>query len=199
MREEGRQRASERYKSVGILPEEAFQRITAMATDLLVVPFAFLSFAHMGHFCVNSRRKKSYVSDVRDEEFSRATMIRGTEVLVVPDMQKDPRFTSARRVFDMIEPRFYAAASLIMPDGHPFGVFGILDDRLRSDWNDVHATILSDLADITVDEMELRRLIAAREKLQTMYTTKPKRVPASRGRSTFRTWWKSLLAEGGTK
>jgi GAF domain-containing protein len=57
--------------------------------------------------------------------------IRGREVLVVPDTERDPGFRSSRHVGWQVGMRFYAGAPLLTPEGRAIGTLCVFDTRPR--------------------------------------------------------------------
>lgn len=86
------------------------------------------------------------------------------DLLVIPDLTKDPR--SAQNPLVTGEPhiRFYAGAPLRSPDGHVLGSLCVIDGKPRPEGlSDIQATALRDLASQVMAQMELRRSVARHE------------------------------------
>jgi GAF domain-containing protein len=158
-----------RYQSLTNWPNEAFDRITRLTTDLLDVPFAFISLVYTDDVWFRDIAKRSSAAVIDKKQFP--AIISASKLVIVADVEQDSRFSIDRLVINNIKARFYAGAPLVMPDGQTFGVLGVFDTRVRSDWSEMQSTTLTDLAGITVDEMEFRRMIAKREQMKRIHVT----------------------------
>lgn len=81
--------------------------------------------------------------------------IRGRELLVVPDAEKDPRFRDNPLVTGDPGVRFYAGAPLITPEGQAIGTLCAIDRKPRA-LDARGAAILRSLADQVMHELEVR-------------------------------------------
>ncbi len=140
-------------------PEEAFDRLTRLATAVLRVPVALVSL-------VDSDRQffKSQVGLSEALARARQTPLKHSfckhavgsgEPLVVPDARRDPRFAQST-VFGagVIA---YAGIPLITSQGHALGTFCVVD-RQPHDWTEEEIALLRVLAASTMSEIELRSL-----------------------------------------
>ena len=131
-----------------------------MATDIFQTPFAFISLVESDRVWFKSHRGTS-VSEIRRDESLCARVIEGAGVLVIPDLRVDyPGNYDAMGL--LAEFRFYAGAPLRTLDRQNLGAVCVLDTQPRNDWDNFKTRVLEDLAAITVDEMELRRMSAGR-------------------------------------
>ena len=136
--------------------EEAFDRITRLAQKLFQVPIAVVTIID-GH---RSWFKSCYglegTEAPREHAFCNYT-IREHKPLVVLDATKDPRFD--KNPFVLVENgvRFYAGIPLQTRDGNNVGTFCLVDTKPRVFEAD-QVALLSDLARMVMDELELRML-----------------------------------------
>ena len=144
--------------SYGILdtpPEVAFERLTSLAAKLFNVSVAIVSLVDADRqwfkACFGGQQ---YPSD-RESSFC-AYAILSDEVMVVPDALLDARFVHNEAVTGISHVRSYAGAPLKTPSGHNLGTICVIDNVPRQ-WSQEQLAILADLADIVVDELELRR------------------------------------------
>jgi len=147
--------ALSRYKILDTLPEQAFDRLTGLASRMFHTPIALISL-------IDEDRqwfKACLGLDMRETDRSLsfcAHAILQDEVMVVTDATHDPRFQTNPQVTGGPNIRFYAGAPLITPDGHKLGTLCVIDDVPRP-WLDAEdRTNLADLAAMAMDEMELR-------------------------------------------
>lgn len=136
--------------------EEAFDRITRLAQKMFQVPIAVVTIID-GH---RSWFKSCYGLEgseaPREHAFCNYT-IREHKPLIVPDAIKDPRFD--KHPFVLVENgvRFYAGIPLETRDGNNVGTFCLVDTAPR-EFDAEQVALLSDLARMVMDELELRML-----------------------------------------
>jgi formate hydrogenlyase transcriptional activator len=142
-------------------PEEAFDRLTRLATAVLHVPVALVSLVDgdrqffksqcgLGEPLATTRQTPLTTS------FCKHAVGSG-EPLVVPDARTDPRFIHNPVVAAGVIA--YAGIPLVTSDGHALGTFCVVDERPH-DWTEEELSILRILATSTVCEIELRGLAA---------------------------------------
>jgi formate hydrogenlyase transcriptional activator len=151
-------------------PEEAFDRLTRLATTVLRVPVALVSL-------VDGDRQffKSHCGLSEPLASSRQTplahsfcqhAVGSLEPLIVADARRDLRFGHTH-AFSELGMLAYAGIPLITSEGHALGTFCVVDRRPH-DWTEEEIGILRVLATSTVSEIELRRLVG---ELRTMTAT----------------------------
>jgi PAS domain S-box-containing protein len=160
--------ALRRYDILDTAPEEAFDRLTRLAAHLFDAPLAIVNF-------VTGDRQwfKSAVGTNEREtglDISICVYTVGQDgavgqdgVFVVEDLADDARFADNPFIADE-GLRFYAGAPLVTPDGHRLGTLCVLDTEPRS-LSEADTARLADLAEMVMDELELRRETAVRERL----------------------------------
>ena len=154
LNEKSRLAALQRLEILDTVPEIAFDRLTSLAARLFEVPIALVSL-------VDEQRQwsKSCVGlDVsefpREISFCSHT-IEQNDVLVVPDARLDARFQGNPSVTGESGVRFYAGAPLQTADGFNLGSLCIVDTKPR-EFSPAQCQILTDLAVVVMDELELR-------------------------------------------
>ncbi len=143
-------------------PEEAFDRITRTVTAFLDVPIALVSLVDESRQWFKSRHGLDAGETPRDVAFC-AHAILDDQVLVVEDAAKDKRFADNPLVTGEPNIRFYAGAPLCTKDGFRLGTLCAIDYAPR-ELTKTQEQVLSDLAQVVVDEMELR--IAAKKAIE---------------------------------
>jgi diguanylate cyclase (GGDEF)-like protein len=146
--------AVERYDLLDTPPEEVFDRITALASKLFRTPIAVVTLIDGHRQWFKSRQGIDIEESPRDSAFC-AVAIQLAEPLVVRDAAADPRFADAALTLGDARIRFYAGAALRSADGQPIGTLCVMDREPR-DFSDEQVEILADLAQIVMDEIELR-------------------------------------------
>ena len=154
LREERRLAALRRYDILGTAPEEAFDRITRLAAKLLEMPISITGFIDETRHWFKAVVGVDMQENTRAGSFCQYT-VEQSGVLVVPDAAADERFAELP-VVKHGPARFYAGAPLVTSDGYAIGTLCVLDVEPRPGLDEAQMDILSDLAYLLVDELELR-------------------------------------------
>lgn len=149
-----RLQALEQYKLVGIGREPAFDRVARLAADLFDVPMALVSIVGSDMQCFRGACGMDATGTPRDVAFC-AFAILGTNVMVVPDATKDPRFVNNPLVTGDPYVRFYAGAPLRVADGQALGTLCLIGQEPR-EFGPEDRRRLAQMADTVVDLIELR-------------------------------------------
>jgi len=161
VRDDGRLEALSKQNILDTDPEPAFDRITRLAGHLLDVPTSIINFVAEDRQWFKSAVGFDEKEISLDISFCVYTLEKG-EVLVVEDLAKDERFKNNPLVTEQ-GVRFYAGAPLITPDGKRLGTLCVLDTKPRDPSPEV-VDRLADLAEMVVDELELRKEMADAER-----------------------------------
>jgi PAS domain S-box-containing protein len=122
-----RQRTLEDYEILDTGSEAAFDDITLLASRLLNVPIAAISFVDRDRQAFKSCRGLSICQTPRDQAFCAHSIMTPDRLTVVPDATKDPRFAENPLVTGEVGIRFYAGAPLLAPDGTAIGTLCVID------------------------------------------------------------------------
>jgi len=161
--EVGRVRALDRYRILDSFPEAAFERITELVAQMFHAPVALISLVHADRVWFKSHRGTRTREIPRGASFCSEAIL-GEQVLVIPDTTLDPRMAEIAAIEGF---RFYAGAPLRTLDRYNIGTLCLLDTEPRDDWNAFKSRVLSDLAAIVVDEMELRRIATGQRRVES--------------------------------
>jgi two-component system, sensor histidine kinase len=153
------------YELLDTPPEAPFDRVTALAADLFETPIAVISLIDSDRQWFKSAIGLDARQTPREHAFCDHT-IRSDEVMVVPDAELDERFSSNPLVLDDPNIRFYAGAPLRLRSGHRLGALCVIDRSPRRALTEVERRRLHTLAQIVVNEMDLR-LTTARLEIAT--------------------------------
>jgi len=170
--EEDRLSALARYDILDTEAEEVFDRITLMAKSIFGTPIALISLVDTNRQWFKSRHGLDARETPRDLAFC-AYAILQSDVLVVEDATKDPRFADNPLVTSDPKIRFYAGAQLVTHDGHALGTLCIIDKTPRQ-FLDTDKRLLVELAAIAMNEIELRVLKATAQSQQRYVSRDPK-------------------------
>jgi GAF domain-containing protein len=146
--------ALRRYNILDTPRDGSFDRITKLAATLFNVPIAIISLVDTDRIWFKSHYGLSINQIGRDPGLC-ASAILSSEVYVIGDACKDPRSLTNPLVAGEFGLRFYAAMPLQTEDNYNLGTLCIIDKvprTLSADERD----ILTQLAQVVMDEMELR-------------------------------------------
>lgn len=144
------------YEILDTPPEEAFDRITRLASRLIGTPVALVSLVDAERQWFKSRIGLDVEETPRDVAFCDHA-IRTPDVMTVEDATQDLRFEKNPLVIGDPQIRAYAGAPLTSPHGDRLGTLCVIDFAARS-FSDEDLSLLDDLARMVMDELELRRL-----------------------------------------
>ena len=150
--------ALKRHDILDTPPDGNFDRITKLAAKLLNVPIAIVTLVDTDRIWFKSRYGLDALQIGRDPGLC-ASAILSDKIYLVEDALKDPRTLANPLVAGSFGLQFYAAAPLKVKDGYNLGTLCIIDKQPRK-LSEPEKQILQDLADILIDEMEVR--LAAR-------------------------------------
>uniref|UniRef100_B8HS57 histidine kinase n=1 Tax=Cyanothece sp. (strain PCC 7425 / ATCC 29141) TaxID=395961 RepID=B8HS57_CYAP4 len=152
--------ALQRYHILDTPPEQAFDRITALAARLFGVPIVLVSLVDETRAWFKSCYGFNQQEVARDATICSFTLLHD-DVFVVPDARQDDRFACNPLVKAEPGLRFYAGAPLLTADGFNLGTLCLLDTQPRDSLTAEQRATLTDLAAMVMDELELR--LAARK------------------------------------
>lgn len=147
--------ALERSGLVDTPPEESFDRLTWLATRILDTPVALLTLLTASRQWFKSRHGLDMAETPRSWAFCNHTILQ-KGILVAEDLAADDRFAENPAVVGEPGFRFYAGSPVVDPDGFALGSLCVIDTRPRT-LDDTQKQILSNLAMLASDEIELRR------------------------------------------
>lgn len=147
--------AVRRYDILDTPPDGAFDRLTGLAARACGTPIAIVSIVDNDRIWFKSRH------GVDVEEIGRDPGLCASAILqdgpwVVEDARVDPRTLANPLVAGDFGLGFYLGVPLTTSDGHNLGTLCVLDYEPRQA-SDQQIADMVDLADIVVDELELRR------------------------------------------
>ena len=171
------------YRILDTPPEEAFDRIVALAARLFDAPIALITFIDQGRLWCKARVGIDLTEASRHEGFC-AEAIRTNRVLVVEDALCDPRFVESVFVAGEPHARFYAGAPLTTPDGYNIGTLSIADTAPRT-FSERDQQTLTDLAATVMDLLRMRLATLKMEMTESVLQEVTRRVSATTGVAFF--------------
>ncbi|HEY0191871.1 MAG TPA: diguanylate cyclase [Kofleriaceae bacterium] len=169
--EDARLRALRSYGILDSDVEPSFDRITSLVARVLDVPIALVTLIDAERQWFKSCAGLGGSETERDLAFCSYTILRD-EVLVIPDAYEDGRFAHNPYVTGEPFVRAYAGAPLRTPEGYRIGSLCAIDRKPRQFTADQLATLV-DLAQIVIDEMELRRQTRERKVFERVFKLSP--------------------------
>jgi len=128
--ERQRLQALEQYQIMDSASEQAFDDITALASQWLEMPIALISLVDDQRQWFKSRVGLEAKETPRDLAFC-AHAIKQSVLMEVPDAQLDERFSNNPLVTDDPFIRFYAGMPISTPQGHRLGTLCVIDSQPR--------------------------------------------------------------------
>ncbi len=157
-KEKARLKALKRLEILDTPPDGTFDRITSLASKMFNMPIALISLVDEDRIWFKSHHGLEIDEIGRDPGLC-ASAILSKDIYLVENAATDPRTLANPLVSGEFGLKFYAAAPLRTREGYNIGTFCIIDKAQRY-INKEQMEMLDDLAQIVVDEMELR--LAAR-------------------------------------
>ena len=151
--EAGRLAALARYRVLDTPSEQAFDDLTQLAAQICGTPISLVSLVDSERQWFKSRIGVDVSETSRDIAFCSHAILE-SDLLVVPDATRDPRFADNPMVTGQ-GIRFYAGAPLRSPEGHAVGVLCVKDTCPR-ELSEAQRDALRRLARQTVTQLELR-------------------------------------------
>lgn len=149
-----RLKALERTGLVDTAPEEAFDRLTWLASHVLHAPISLMTLLTPTRQWFKSRQGIELTETPRSWAFCNQTILQ-RDVFAVENLARDARFADNPAVAGDRHFRFYAGAPVVDPDGFPLGSVCVIDYEPRRLEQDEKKTLLA-LAALASDEVRLR-------------------------------------------
>lgn len=175
-------------------PEADFDRLASLAARLFDVPIVLVSLigrdrqsfkTHVGLDVCETSREVSFCTHA----------IMQDDIMFVPDATKDPRFASNPLVLGPPFIRFYAGKPLKAPGGEKVGTVCLIDNKPRAIFTSEDRQNLTDIAELVLDRMELRRLDLVRSVSQSRFeniaATSPDAIICSNSEGEITFWNRS--------
>jgi signal transduction histidine kinase len=167
--ESARLRALYDYDILDTISEEEYDCITKIAGQICNVPASLITFLDRDRQWIKSHLGTDLRETPRAISFCNYTITDPDNVLVVPDMRVDARFSENPLVTGEPNAVFYAGAPLVTPDGYVLGSICVLDREVHI-LSDEQRSALKGLAQQVMARLELQKKVkelnVAQEKLK---------------------------------
>ncbi|MCB8835839.1 bifunctional diguanylate cyclase/phosphodiesterase [Aurantimonas sp. VKM B-3413] len=151
-------------------------RIALLASSVFQVPMGLVSFVERNRQVFLAKVGLEACETDREISFC-AHAIHGADIFVVLDASLDRRFDDNPLVIGAPHIRFYAGAPLTVRNGQTIGTLCIVDTQPRASFSDGDKVLLSELAAVVLDKLELHRMKVAREESHARFVAAAEASP----------------------
>ncbi len=113
------------------LPEQMFDDIVRVASNVCGTPIALISLVDEDRQWFKAKRGLQVAQTPRDQAFCAHAILNPDQPLVVPDATQDPRFAQNPLVTGSPDIRMYAGAPIVSAGGHALGTVCVIDRQPR--------------------------------------------------------------------
>ena len=173
--EEARLAALRRYRILDTEPEQRFDDLTMLASQICDTPISLITLVDSERQWFKSRVGLDVTETTRSVAFC-THAIQQSGIMQVPDAAADVRFRVNPLVVADPNIRFYAGAPLVTPDGHALGTLCVIDVKPRhlSDGQlralDALRRQVEALLELRQNLTELAEALAARDRAEAAQT-----------------------------
>lgn len=151
-----RQQALDACCIMDTVPEDVYDRIVNLASMIFDVPVSLVSLIDHDRQWFKAKVGLDVTETPREWAFCDHA-IRSSKLFEITDPQGDNRFCDNPLVTGPPHIRYYAGMPLITPDRHALGTLCIIDTKPRDPLTEPRRQILSELAQMAMREIDLRR------------------------------------------
>jgi len=164
------------YSLLDTLPEEDYEIITRLASQICDTPIALITLLDKDRQWFKSSQGLGEVTETpRDYSFCAHAINNPQEIMVVPDSRKDDRFFDNPFVTNPPSVIFYAGVPLVTSNGNALGTLCVIDHEPKVLTNE-QLTALKALSNSVIRFFELRRSKLELEKTQQVLEEKNKEL-----------------------
>lgn len=161
--EDERVEALQSYRLLDTLPENDFEELTLLASEICQTPVALITLLDEKRQWFKSKLGFEPTQTPKEQAFCAHTIVNAADIMVVPDARNDERFSNNPLVTGSPNIVFYAGVPLINEDGFALGSLCVIDSTPK-DLSQRQRNSLKILGKQVLAQMELRRKVAILEK-----------------------------------
>lgn len=154
--EEARLQSLQEHNLLDTLPEEVYDDVTRLASEICGTPIALLTLIDEKRQWFKSKQGLGVDETPREDSFCAHTILNPNEVFVVPDARYDERFHDNPLTTGDPHVVFYAGVPVKDADGHALGSLCVIDSRPR-ELTDEKLEALKALAKLVNTHFRLRK------------------------------------------
>ncbi len=151
------------YNLLDTLPEDIYDDITQLASEICRTPISLISLVDEDRQWFKSKQRLPADETIRDYSFCAHAILNPGEIFIVPDAREDERFSDNPLTTGQPKIVFYAGVPLVNPEGYPLGTLCVIDTRPRT-LTENQLLSLQALSRLVSTHFELRKI---RKELKT--------------------------------
>ncbi|KAA9001726.1 EAL domain-containing protein [Affinibrenneria salicis] len=174
-----------------VLSDSGFDGLINLAVNIFNASAVMISLIEAERQLFAASMGVSICETARNISFCSYT-IQQKGIMVVPDTHKDPRFKHNPLVTGEPHIRFYAGIPLFSPSGYAIGSLCVIDKKPRAGLSVRDEQNMQDLAQLVMDNLEMRRLElarrASRSRFENIAFTSPDSIICADGDGLITYW-----------
>jgi GAF domain-containing protein len=153
--EAARLKALKRYKMLNSLPEQVYDDITRLASEICGTPIAMLNLIDENRQWTKAQYGIEATDMPREYSFCAHSILDPYQLMIVPDARYDERFFDNPLVMGKPHIAFYAGMPIANSEGYAFGTLCLVDTRPR-ELSEHKLELLKALAKLVQTNFDLR-------------------------------------------